>query len=101
MTLKTTSEDSHPELGRSQSRQETSTGWGSTLQGCLSDSPEKKRQLSFSISPFLRPDQRTGGTQVIFKELPAQERHSVEVASHPGAAVWAAVYIFTDRMGTG
>lgn len=63
MTLKTTSEDSHPELGRSQSthaegRQETSTGWGSTLQGCLSDSPEKKRQLSFSISPFLRPDQR-------------------------------------------
>lgn len=43
----------------------------------------------------------TGGTQVIFKELPAQERHSVEVASPPGAAVWAAVYIFTDRMGTG
>lgn len=63
MTLKTTSEDLHPELGRSQSRhsegrQETSTGWGSTLHGCLSDSPEKKRQLSFSISSFLRPDRR-------------------------------------------
>lgn len=43
----------------------------------------------------------TGGTQVIFKELPVQERHSEEVASPPGAVVWAAVYIFTDSMGTG